>query len=346
MKRLIFLVIALVLIAVLGYVAYDLSSSAGKSDPKVASLDFEIKDTSAIDRIIISEPNGNEMELIRSGNHWTDKAGGCIQQVPVANILEAAFNVRFKGYVPDNSVKTVLNRLTTLSTKVQFFKNGEWSKTWYIGSSTQDHYGTYMLLESEENGKSDLPIIAEIKGLQGMIGPRFFADQGRWMCTEIFAYQTHEIASVDVRYSTETESNFTVKRKGKNFNVTSNGKPFPSIDTSMVYRYLQNYKMIHFESPNYDLNKQQIDSVKRSKPFCVLTVKSAKGATSVLKLYRKKSTLDGTRTDDTGKEADYDVNHLWCVLPNNELVQGQYYVFNPLIMGQIYFNYAQEKPQP
>lgn len=346
MKRLIFLVIALILIAVLGYVAYDLSTSSGKSDPKVASLDFEIKDTAAINRIIITEPNGLEMELIRSGNKWTDKSGGCIQQVPVANMLEAAFNVRFKGYVPDNSVKTVLSRLTTLSTKVQFFKNGEWTKTWYIGSSTQDHYGTYMLLESEENGKSDLPIIAEIKGMQGMIGPRFFADKGRWMCTEIFAYQTHEIASIDVRYTTETKDNFTVKRQGKNFNVTTNGKAFPSIDTSMVYRYLQNYKMIHFESPNYDLSEKQVDSVKRSKPFCVLTVKSAKGANSVLKLYRKKSALGDTRVDDFGKEVDYDINHFWCVLPNNELVQCQYFVFNPLIMGNVYFNYAQEKPQP
>ncbi|ASS47813.1 MAG: hypothetical protein A3D31_18700 [Candidatus Fluviicola riflensis] len=346
MKRLIFLVIALILVGVLGYVAYNLSTSAGKSDQQVASLDFEIKDTATIDRIIITEPNGLEMELIRSGNKWTDKSGGCIQQVPVANMLEAAFNVRFKGYVPDNSVKTVLSRLTTLSTKVQFFKNGEWSKTWYIGSSTQDHYGTYMLVESEEKGKSDLPIIAEIKGMQGMIGPRFFADKGRWMCTEIFAYQTHEIASVDVRYTTEPKDNFTVKRKGKNFSVTTNGKPFPSVDTSMVYRYLQNYKMIHFESPNYDLSAKQVDSVKRSKPFCVLTLKSAKGTSSVLKLYRKKSALGDTRFDDTGKEADYDINHFWCVLPNNELVQCQYYVFNPLIMGRVYFNYAQEKPTP
>jgi hypothetical protein len=346
MKRLLFLVIALILVAVLGYVAYDLSTSAGKSDQQVASLDFEIKDTAMINRIIITEPNGLEIELIRSGKKWTDKSGGCIQQVPVANILEAALNVRFKGYVPDNSVKPVLNRLTTLSTKVQFFKNGEWTKTWYIGSSTQDHYGTYMLLESEENGKSDLPIIAEIKGMQGMIGPRFFADKGRWMCTEIFAYQTHEIASVDVRYTAEPQENFTVKRQGKNFSVTSNGKAFPSVDTSMIYRYLQNYKMIHFESPNYDLSAKQVDSVKRSKPFCVLTLKSAKGTKSVLKLYRKQSSLGGTRVDDTGKEAEYDINHLWCVLPNNELVQCQYYVFNPLIMGRVYFNYAQEKPTP
>ncbi|HLP55485.1 MAG TPA: hypothetical protein VK151_10670 [Fluviicola sp.] len=346
MKRLIILIIALILIGVLGYVAYDLSTSSGKSDQQVASLDFEIKDTAAIDRIIITEPNGLEMELIRTKGKWTDKSGGCIQQVPVANMLEAAFNVRFKGYVPDNSVKTVLSRLTTLSTKVQFFKNGEWEKTWYIGSSTQDHYGTYMLLESRENGKSDLPVIAEIKGLQGMIGPRFFADQGRWMCTEIFAYQTHEIASVDVRYTTEPANNFNVKRQGKKFSVTTNGKAFPSVDTSMVYRYLQNYKMIHFESPNYDLSAKQVDSVKHSKPFCVLTVKSAKGNTSVLKLYRKKSALGDTRVNDTGEEVDYDVNHFWCVLPNNELVQCQYFVFNPLIMGNVYFNYAQEKPQP
>jgi len=343
-KRLFFLLGGLIILAVLGYFAYKLSSNAGTSDQKVAALDFDIKDTNAIDMIRITEPNGNTMDLIRSGKSWVDKNGGCIQQTPVSSILDAAYNIRFKGYVPDNSMKTVVSRLMTVATKVEYFSDGEWLKTWYVGTATPDHYGTYMLVESAENGKSDLPVITEIKGMKGIIGPRFFADQRRWVCSQIFAYELKDIQSVNVRFSKEPQRNFEVAKKGKGFSVTTNGKPFPVVDTALVYRYLLNYKKIHFEFANFELSRRQVDSLKSSQPFCVLTVKANSG-NSQLKMYRKKSEV-GAGVDDFGNEVDFDVNRFWCVLPSGELVKCQYYVFLPLIMGHIYFNYGAQNPRP
>lgn len=346
MKRLIILFAGLVLLCILGYVAYNLSTSAGTSDEKVAALDYEIKDTASVDRIIITEPSGDEMEMIRHGGTWTDKNGGCIQQVPVKNILEALYNIRFKGYVPDNSMKLVTNRLATSATKVQYFRNGEWSKTWYVGTSTPDHMGTYALVESAENGRSDLPVITEIKGLNGIIGPRFFSDARRWMCTEIFSYEVKEIEEVSVRFTKEPQRNFDVKKRGRGFSVTTNGKPFPAIDTAMIYRYLLNYKMVHFEFPNFDLSDKQVDSVKHSQPFCVLTLKTTHGVTSKLKLFRRKSDTGVAEFDDFGDKVDHDINRFWCLLPNGQLVKCQYFVFGPLIMGHIYFNYGPQNPGP
>lgn len=346
MKRLIFLLLGLILLGVLGYVAYNLSTSAGTSDEKVAALDFDIKDTASVDRIIITEPSGDEMEMVRSGRTWTDKNGGCIQQVMVSNILEALYNVRFKGYVPDNGMQTVNNRLATIATKVQFFRNGEWAKTWYIGTSTPDHHGTYMLVESVENGKSDLPIVAEIKGLNGIIGPRFFADKRRWMCTEIFAVKANDIEQVTVRFTTEPIRNFEVKKRGRGYSVTTNGKPFPAVDTAMIYRYLLNYKMVHFEFPNFDLSDKQVDSVKHSRPFCELALKTTNGSASKLKMFYRKSDTGVAEVDDFGNKVTHDINHFWCLLPNGQLVKCQYYVFGPLIMGHIYFNYGADNPGP
>jgi hypothetical protein len=346
MKKLIYLFLGIVLLVVLGYYAYDLSQSAGTSDEKVAALDFDIKDTASIDRILITEPSGAHMELVRTAKGWTDKASGCVQQVPVKNILEAAYNIRFKGYVQKNAEKTVINRLATNSTEVQFFQDGEWSKTWYVGTSTPDHHGTYMLVESDANGKSDLPIIAEIKGMQGIISPRFFADPRRWMCTEIFSLGVKEIDQVTVKFTKESQRNFEVKRKGKGFSVSTNGRAFPVVDTAMIYRYLLNYKQIHFEFPNFDLTDKQVDSVKRSTPFCVLTVKPVKGQASKLKLFYRKSDNPNMDIDDFGNQVAYDINRFWCLMPNGELVKCQYFVFNPLIMGNIYFNYGTENPRP
>jgi hypothetical protein len=79
--------------------------------------------------------------------------------------------------------------------KVEIFQNGEWAKTWYVGFSTQDHYGTYMLLETPDE-KSDLPVIMKVKGLAGIIDPRFFADKRKWVCTNIFNLSLDEISEL------------------------------------------------------------------------------------------------------------------------------------------------------
>lgn len=344
MKKLIYLGIGITLLVVLSIVAWKLTSTSGSSDTAVAAFNFDIKDTNSISKIIISESNGQVIEIIRnSENRWVDKDGGCLQQYPVNNILDAVYNARFKGYVPDNAIKTVVNRMATIGTKVEFFQNGEWSKTWYIGSSTPDHYGTYMLVESEEAGRSDLPVIAEIKGLKGIINPRFFTDMRRWSCTEIFSLGMNEINSVKIKYTTEPNLNFELVRKGANYSVTSNGKKFPQVDTSLIFKYLLNYQRVNFEFRNYDLNKRQVDSLKGSKPFCTLTVNSKSKGAELFKLYRKKP--DGT-TDEQGvsyTKDSYDIQRLWCVLPNGELVKCQYFVMTPLIMGSIYFNYPVSK---
>ena len=50
--------------------------------------------------------------------------------------------------------------------------------------------------------------------------------------------------------------------------------------------------------------------------------------------------------DDFGNRVAHDINRFWCLLPNGQVVKCQYFVFNPLIMGNIYFNYGEANPRP
>jgi hypothetical protein len=112
----------------------------------------------------------------------------------------------------------------------------------------------------------------------------------------------------------------------------------------MVIRYLNNYKKIHYEFVNYELSEKQVDSIKRTKPFCVLTLKETTGKSNMLKMYRMKG--DGeVEVNDFGDSVDFDANRFWCVLPSGDIVKCQYFVFNPLIMGHIYFAYKPEEIQ-
>ncbi|MGV3612590.1 MAG: hypothetical protein ACO1N0_16650 [Fluviicola sp.] len=339
MKRIIIIILGISLLVGLGIFTSRLISKKGKSDENLAAFNFDIQDTASVNKIIITEPNGMEMTLIRSGNGWTDGKGECVQPVLVFNVLEALHNVQFKGYVPENSVKTVINRISSVGIKVQYFQNDDWSKTWYIGGSTSDHHGTYMLVESDEAGKSDLPVIAEIKGMKGIIEPRFFADPRKWQCSGVFAYQMDEIAEVNVKFNQRPDRNFEVRKIKNEYLVKYGGKYLTSLDTNMVYRYLLNYKRINFENPNYELTDKQIDSVKRSRPFCELKLRTTKGEKKQLRMFRIKATGDTEgEVDDFGDKAAYDINRFWCELPDGQLVKCQYFVFNPLIMGHIYFN--------
>ena len=110
------------------------------------------------------------------------------------------------------------------------------------------------------------------------------------------------------------------------------------MDTNMVYRYLLNFKRVNFENPNYELSDKQLDSLKSSKPFCIMNVRTTKGEKTKLKMFRRKSDSEEKGVDDFGDESPYDINRFWCELPSGQIVKCQYFTFNPLIMGHIYFN--------
>lgn len=332
-KKGIILVVALVVLGFLAFMATNLSRNSGKSDTEL--LEFSIEDTTSVNKIVITDAFMNKFELIRKDGTWVDKDGNCIIQDPVNTMLETFKNVEFKGYVPENSRKTITDRMAATHTKVEIFQNDEWVKSWYVGFSTQDHYGTYMLLETPDE-KSDLPVIMKIKGFNGIIEPRFFADPRRWKCTNIFALERDQISLVDVRFLDRPERSFSVAKSGTNYAVKHMGKLLPAVDTSMVVRYLNNYKKIHYEFVNYDLEPKQVDSLKRTKPFCILSVKEVSGKTNTLKMYRLPGTGE-KNMNEFGDSISYDGDRFWCVLPSGDLVKCQYYVFNPLLMGHLYF---------
>ena len=192
-----------------------------------------------------------------------------------------------------------------------------------------------MLLETSSE-KSDLPVIMKVRGLNGIIEPRFFADSRRWSCTEIFTLQKDDIKEVEVKHYDVPERSFTVKNNGNTYEISNNGKPLDNVDTSMIVRYLNNYRKIHYEFDNFELNDQQVDSLRKSQPFCSLKVTQKDGTISLLKLHHLKG--DGfTKGNDFGDDVDYDVNRFWCFLPSGKLVKCQFFVFNPLINGRVYF---------
>jgi hypothetical protein len=205
--------------------------------------------------------------------------------------------------------------MSTQNTKVSYFVNGEWLKTWYIGPASQDHYGQIMLLESSSDGKSSNPVMMKIKGINGIIEPRFFADPRKWMCSNIFSLQVNEIQKVDVKFYDVKDRSFSIARQNQNFIVKQGNSKLEYIDTSNIYRYLQAYK--------------------KSKAFGSLSLTETNGKKTFLKFFRI-SAVEQQR-NEFGEMVNMDMNYFWCLLPNKQLVKCQYFVFNPLLLGHVYF---------
>ena len=333
MKKLITLVVALAVLIGLGWYVMTLNNNAGKSDIKLIS--FKVENIEDVDRVIIKDPMGNEFEIQKTDGVWTDKNGNCVVQESAALIIDAFKNIEFKGYIAEGAIENTKKKMATQHIKVQIFEKGEWTKTWFIGPNTQGRLAQLMLLDSKDKGMSDIPVEMKIKGIHGIISSRFFADAKKWMCTNVFALEVDEISTIDVKVNDQPERSFGVSKKGADIHVFQQDEELSNLDTAKVFMYLHNYQKIHFEMANYRLNLLQIDSLKKTTPFAKISILKTNGEKTGIKCYRIKK----KEVTQTGKVEyrDNDEDRFWGELDNGQIVKCQYYVFNPLLLGHIYF---------
>lgn len=339
MKKIIILVVSIAALAGLGWYISTLFETKGKSDTEL--IDFAIKDIESIDKIIITDKSNYSFEVHRKGRTWLDKEGNCVVPENVTNLLDAFKNIEFKGYLPDNSHKNYNTMMAAQNIKVEIFQNGEWTKTWYIGPTSPDHYSQIMLLDSKEYGKSAHPVQMKVKGMNGILEPRFFADPRLWACTDVFKLPMEKIARVDVDYVSEKARSFTVIKNGTDMKVFQGSQQLQNVESRMIFSYLQNYKKIHYNLRNFELTQKQVDSLKRTTPFVILTVKETNGKTTKLRCFKAKK--PGNEQVAGQEIMNSDRDKFWCELPSGDMVKCQYFVFNPLFFGHIYFPLDQTK---
>ena len=333
MKKIIILVVSLAALAVLIYFAMDLSENQGKSDSEL--IEFAIKDIESVDKVIITDKFNHVFEVRKTKGVWTDKKGNCVTEEKVGHLLDAFKNIVFSGYLADNSKEKFTRLMSAQHIKVQIFQNGAWTKTWFIGPSSQDHQGQIMLLDDAEEGKSAFPVIMSLSNMKGIIEPRFYADPLQWMCSEMIELQLSDISNVDVKFNDEPKRSFSVSKKGTDMKVYQQGKELSGVSSSSIYEYLSNFQKLNFNVANYELNVMQMDSLKMTTPFCELRVKSLNEKEKTFKFHR--ILRSGSITVGGGEVPDMDADRFWCELPTGALVKCQYFVFNPIIFGSAYF---------
>ena len=331
--------IIITLLVALGIWAVYLNKTGGGNSKlsDEALSDFAVEDTASIDKLILTDTEGNEgVTLIRKGVEWESEGGECVQQHLVQTILKTIKLVQVKSPVPKNSIETVNKNLTAHHRKVEIYQNGTISKTWYVGQPTQDQYGTYMLLKDPVKGKSPEPFIMYMPNMYGNLETRFITDPRLFECTGVFNYNPLEIESIDVALPDSSEYNFKITLLGKNeFKLTSNGENISNFDTTRVRDYILGFKKIHFEQHNYLINQKSADSLKATTPWFIIEVTDVEGDINKVLLYEKKMVYE--KYDYEGNLIEFDRDRLWVVLRDGRLVVGQFYVFDKLMRDLRFF---------
>ncbi len=331
MKKLIGLTIGLVLVIGLGYYAYDLKQKSTKSD-NTELIDFEIKNVDKIDEIEIYDPYFQaSFTVVKKGDSWTDKDGNCIQQNPVNTILETFKKVTFSGYVNDAAKTNVTNLMAAKAKKVTVYEDGEMKKVWYVGHSTPDHLGTYMLVETPEV-KSDEPVIMGMKGLNGILEPRFFVDPKLWECTDLFSATQAEIKKVTIKNNIDKEDSYEITRNGKGFSASHFNQPLENINQEKLTFFTNSFENIHFNKPNYEFTPNQVDSIRNVQPYIEMTINKKDGTTLSMNFYKNVD-----KNKSSVNKIVYDPEYVWAFTQDNKLVKVQYFVMGPIIDGKDFF---------
>jgi hypothetical protein len=177
-QRIIKYLVAIVLI-VLIYLSYNTQnrSSSIRSDKK----NFEVSDTTKIERIELSNRNLQMVSLRRSVVGWTLNDTLFANQSSVNLILKTIKEMRVKNPIARSALKNVIERMGIQNTKVEIFSNSKKIRTIYIGGETADQLGTFMMLEGAKE-----PYVVHIPGFNGYLSSRFHCRESDWRDKNIF----------------------------------------------------------------------------------------------------------------------------------------------------------------
>lgn len=340
MKKNLPIIILLAVLIIGGIYAYFLVENERSISDEPLS-DFNIKDTANVSKIKITEKDLGEITLIRKNGEWViESTGEKAQPYNVNLILETAFQIMVKQSVSQDAKENIIQQLSIRHKKVEFYFNdeNEPQKIWYVGGPTNDHMGTFMLLEVKDPTtgnyvRSPEPFIMHKPGIYGTLDTRFFTSVNEWKFPGVFIYQPGEIAKVEVQNHKEPGQSFEVDvtNKGKVLLKDQNDNMVNNYDTSSVKHLVSLFTDIYYESNADHLTSIQQDSILNSTPLFTLSVTDTKGIKTEARVW------DNYNQTETGGLA-IDIGRGLCsVNGSKELVKVQYYTWDVLMRPLSFF---------
>ncbi|MFO7617066.1 MAG: DUF4340 domain-containing protein [Bacteroidales bacterium] len=317
--------IILIIVILLGIVAFWLVSRNTHQTIRRELRDFAIEDTASVTRIFMVRKDNASVTLTRENGVWmvNDKypARGDAMDV----LMKTLNRIRVKSPVSKAMLDNAVKMLATRNTKVEVYKGRKLLKTIYVGGPTQDQMGTFMMLEG-----SSVPFLVHIPGFTGYLSTRFFVEEDAWKSTDLFKYNFDDITAVTVNNPEKPDESFRVENAGgNNFRIVSTtGIEAPGpVDTLRIKFYLNQFEKVGFEFHADGFPQLNKDSLLAAQPYRQISLLDRRGKETTVTAYRRYA---NGKTDVDGEPLLWDDERLWAVINDNEWVVIQYYVFDGL----------------
>ena len=321
--------IALLILLVLGAIAYYVYQQRGSGTIKPALHDFAIEDTAGITKIFLADKMGQTVFLERkSDREWTVNKNHKARKDAVDVLLKTIKRVEMSAPVAKTAHDNIVRLMAGKSTKVEIYKGDEKVKTYYVGDATKDNQGTYMLIEG-----SSTPFVCHIPGFIGYLSGRYMTRPLEWRDSEIFAYSLPEIAEIKVEFHQEPERSFKIThskdRVVQLFKLYPKQELVTNMDTVNVKRYMLEYQNVRFEGIQpYDAAR--VDSIANSQPYFTVSVTGREGETKTATSYRLPANPDAVDVDGNPLVWDLDRMHGVINGDKSEIMLIQYFTFDRL----------------
>src|SRR6185295_9205473 len=171
--------------------------------------DFAVEDTASITKIFIADKFGHASAVERvAPGKWTVNGKYPAREEAINTLLLTMKNMEVRSPVAKAAYNTIMKELASRGRKVEIYQNGELSKTYYVGSATQDQLGTFMFLEN-----SSVPFVLFIPGFDGYLTTRYILDEEEWKEHLILDLSIENIASVTSQDLEQPENSIVITRQ-------------------------------------------------------------------------------------------------------------------------------------
>lgn len=227
-----------ILAALAAAVYYLLPHNTNSNNPyDAAEAGFTIKDTGAIGRIFLANPEGESILIERTASGWMVNKqypalrstletllGTFVKQEPLYPVTKAAY---------ENVVKT----MATHGIKAEVYdRAGKKMRVFYVGGAATDGKGTNMLMEGAKE-----PYVVETPGFVGYLTPRYSVKMRDWRDRTVFDVPAEDIKSVSVQYAGKPNESFTVARNAQDSITVAAAPEATKSITGLNYRRASTY---------------------------------------------------------------------------------------------------------
>lgn len=236
---------------------------------------FAVEDTAAIQKIFMADRFNHQTTLERKGKGWIYDGKYPVNSNVMDNLLDAVKRVKMQFKPPNASIKNLIKSLATEGIKVEIYdKEEKLMKSYYVGGSTPDERGTYLMIDGAEQ-----PYVASIPGFTGNIRFRYNLLGDDWRDKAIFNTPADQIQSISINYPLQRSESFTLSKVGQAYEV----KPYYPLTKPLsaapnpgkIQTFLYHFERIVAES---FINKHpKRDSILQQVPFCEIQLTTSAG---------------------------------------------------------------------